>query len=227
MKLVVTLCFWIFSFSLFSQNFQDSIILLNGKSFIGQFEKTNDEFLFFNLKGKNGNDLIMLEKYRVFSYTVDNAETVVYKYDSLSDNFLTVNQSRKFALGSYDARQMYSSKPAFYTSIGLSYGLSLFDTYLTKKAAKEHIIPNLKTGFFSRKPSILPLTMMLVMPISFGLPSTKVKSKHILQKGLRNDQYYYEGFNNVARQKRSMSALKGSLIGIGLGYLSYGVFKTN
>ncbi|PZE16368.1 hypothetical protein DNU06_13730 [Putridiphycobacter roseus] len=211
----------------YGQGFQDSIILLNGKTFRGDFIELNDDYLVFNSPNKKGDFQMMIEKYRVFSYTKDGMESVLYEHQPDSDNFLTVDQSRKFTLGSYDARNAYSVKPVFYVSLGLTYSVALMDTYLTKKEAAGSVTPGLQTGFFGRAPSILPMGMILVMPISFGLPSTKVREKNILQTGLRNDQFYYEGFNSVARQRRSLAALKGSALGVLLGYASYYALKTN
>lgn len=211
----------------FGQGFNDSIILLNGKTFRGDFIELNEEYLVFNSPSKKGDFQLMIEKYRIFSYTNNDLETVLYEHQPDADNFLTVDESRKFTLGSYDARNAYNVKPVIFVSMGLTLGISLMDTYLTKNEAAASVTPGLKSGFFGRSPSILPMGMVLVMPISFGLPSTKVRKKNILQTGLRNDQFYYEGFNSVARQRRSLAALKGSLIGAALGYASYFTFKTN
>lgn len=240
---IITL--FLMSSMVFGQTYNDSIILMNGKVFRGEviglskvINENEPELFKFNMESKKERDStkldskpeidsVRLESYRVFSYTKGGVETVLYKHDSLSENFLTVNQSRNFTLGSYDARQKYSSRAVFFTAMGLSYGGSLFDSYLTKKAAEKSVFEGLNPGFFGRAPSLLPLAFPLVLSISFGLPSTKVRPKNILQSGLKGDPFYYAGFNEVAKQKRTFAALKGSAIGIGLGYLSYMAFKTN
>ena len=217
----------------FSQSFNDSIILLNGNVFRGKVVGLTEEYLTFKSQGKKGVEDLRIEHYRIFSYTQDDLEKVMYTYDTTIGNFLTVDESRKFALGSYDARKTFSSRPVFYSSIAAGYAVSLFDTYLTQKRANDlnNQQPTssvaFKSGFFGRQPSILPLAMPLTLGISFGLTNVRVKDEYILQKGLKNDPFYYEGFNRVAKQQRTFSALKGSVIGVALGYISYALLQTN
>ncbi len=228
MKLILFWALLYVSFNGYTQTFNDSVMLLNGKTFKGQFVKEKEDFLTFNLDTKKGNEEINIANYRIFSYTENELEKVMYKYDSLSDNFLTVNQSRNFTIGSYDARQTIKPRTIFYSCMAASYGYSLYDTYLTKSAAdKNEVIEGLKPGFFGRRPSIVPIALPLVFTVSFGLPNLKIKGKNILHKGLKDDAYYYHGFNSVAKQKRAFSALKGSVIGVALGYISYAAFKIN
>lgn len=205
-----------------AQSYQDSVMLLNGKTFRGNIIKYTTEYLTFNTQKKNGKSegQISLENYRVFSYHQNGEEKIVYKYDSLSENFLTVDQSRKFALGAYDAHNFYNSKAVFYSSAAITLGFCLYDTYLTEAEKNALDDPEVKAGFFNRGPSIWPIASVLILPISFGLPSTKVRPKN-MKNGMRGDNYYYSGFNNTARQKRSFSALKGAASGLILGYGSY------
>jgi len=216
----------------FSQSYQDSIILLNGNVFRGKILKLSDDFLSFESMSKKGPEELRIELYRIFSYTQNSQESILYKHDTITGNFLKVDESRKYALGGYDARQTFTSKPVFYSSIAASFAFSLFDSYLTQKGADElNLNPaftsEFKPGFFGNRPTILPLAMPLTLGISFGLTNVRVKEQYILQKQLKNDLFYYEGFNKVAKQKRTFAALKGSLIGIGLGYISYSLFRIN
>ncbi|MFK8037446.1 MAG: hypothetical protein AB8B74_04100 [Crocinitomicaceae bacterium] len=212
-----------------AQNYQDSVMLLNGKTFRGNVVKQTNEYLTINSLKKKGKPETQLniETYRVYSYVQNGLEKVVYKYDSLSDNFLTADQSRSFSLGSYDAHNYYESKAVFISSTAISLGFCLFDTYLTEAEKNSATEPEgLEVGFFGRSPGIWPIASVLVLPITFGLPSTKVRTKN-LQNGVRGDKYYYSGFNNTARQKRSFSALKGAATGLVLGYASYFIANSN
>lgn len=222
MKYKLLILSLVYVFAGYSQNYQDSVMLLNGKTFRGNIVKQTEEFLILNSVFKEGKpeEQISLENYRVFSYTQFGVENVVYKYDSLSENFLTIDQSRKFALGSYDANNFYDTKAVYYSSLGITLGFSLWDTYRSKASVEASGNPELRSGFFGRSPSIWPIASVLVLPISFGLPSTKVRTKNMVN-GVRGDNFYYSGFNNAARQKRSFSALKGSLSGLVLGFGSY------
>ena len=212
----------------YAQNYQDSIILLNGKVIRGNVLEHKDGMLTVSTLRKEGKPSreLNLETYRIFSYHQKGEETVIYKKDATPENFLTENQSRKFALGGYDANNFYSSQSAFYTSAALAFGFCVIDTYMTESSRDAIGNPDLNVGFFGRSPSIWPIASILVLPISFGLPSTKVRTKN-LKNGVRGDEFYYAGFNDMAKKKRTMSSLKGSFVGLVLGYASYGVFHTN
>lgn len=224
-NLIFSLCL-LFGTVSYSQSYQDSVILLNGNVFRGEVVEKGSEYLTLKVPSKKGEEYLNLENYRVFSYTKGETETLLYRYDSLNGNFLTVDQSRNYTLGSYDAKQTYKPRVAFISNILMGYGVSLYDSYLTKSRAANSDVP-LTPGFFGQQPSILPLGFMFASTITFALPSLKVKEKYILQKGLKGDKFYYHGFNRIAKQKRAFAALKGSAIGIGLGYLSYAAFRIN
>ncbi len=228
MKYVALTISILFLFAGHTQNYQDSIMLLNGKTIRGNIIKHENGLLTLNSRKKEGKPdrEITLETYRIFSYHQNGKETVLYKKDATPENFLTVNQSRKFALGGYDANNYYNSKSAFYGSAVMAFGFCVLDTYMTESNRNAIGDPTLNVGFFGRSPSIWPIASILVLPISFGLPSTKVRPRN-LKNGVRGDEFYYAGFNDMAKKKRTMSSLKGSFVGLVLGYASYGFFHTN
>ena len=211
-----------------AQNYQDSVMLLDGNTFRGIVVEETSDFLSLNSFSIDGKEqgVINIDKYRIFSYTKSGEEVVVYKYEADTENFLTVDQTRKAALGSYDAKNYYDTKAVFYSSAAMSLGFCLVDTYMTTKNKNSIGNPELKTGFFGRSPSIWPIASVLVLPIGFAIPSTKVRPKN-MKNGLRGDNYYYAGFNSTARQKRSFAALKGAASGLVLGYASYFIFHPN
>ena len=165
----------------------------------------------------------------MFSYSKNNVESILYQKNEELGNFLEVHESKRYAIGGYDARHTYNPRYVFWSSLAIGYSFSLWDTYLSQKAIDSPTanIADYNAGFFGKGPSMLPFAVPIVLTASFGLPNMRVKEKYILHKNMVNDQLYYNGFNSYAKQKRAFSALKGSAIGIGLGMLSYAILKIN
>lgn len=216
------------SFLSFGQSEQDSIILLNGRVYRGTINEVNNDFVLFSEKDKKGNILNSeMSNYRIFSYTKKGEETIVYKQNDQTANFLTENEARKATLGSYDARQTFKPRVVFWSSLALGYGMSLYDTYLQQKTIDHEDYNNEynSRGFFKSNPTFLPIFVPLVLTASWAIPSFKIKEKQMIQMHLKNDESYYRGYHRIAKQKRMLAALRGSLIGIGAGMLTYAVFK--
>ena len=213
-----------------AQNYQDSVLLLSGKSYRCNVIGMDGPSLHFQVKDKKGKpeDYYMAE-YRIFSFYKNGTEKVLYKKNDELGNFLEPHESRRYAIGGYDARETYHPAYAFWSSLAIGYGFSLWDTYLSEDAinSPSSTIPDYNAGLFGKGPTILPFAVPIVLTASFGLPNMRVRDKYILHKNMVNDQMYYNGFNSYAKQKRAFSALKGSAIGIGLGMLSYAILKIN
>jgi hypothetical protein len=228
---------YLFIFSLlyvslgYSQSFQDSVLLLNGKSFRCDVIGMEGPTLHFKIDHKDEKKAdFFVADYRVFSYTKNQTETIVYKYDEDIGNFLKVDESKRYAIGAYDARKTYKTPVVFWSSLAAGLGVSIWDTYLTKATVNDPEFinsNNLTPGFFKSNPTLLPLAVPIVMSVSFGLPNMRVRDKHILHKNMVNDKMYYQGYNTYSKQKRAFSALKGSAIGVGLGLLSYAILRGN
>jgi hypothetical protein len=188
--IIITIC-------LFSANLkaQDKILFLNGKTMEGSLlEKTNYEFTFKNKKDKQ----FLIDKYRVFSYTQNNKEHVVYEFDTLSGNFLKAKDMKMFVYGEKEAYQTY--KPNLTNALGLILGAT--------------------AGYFMHKENafIYIATPLIYTPITLAFP-TKVNQKKITEiKYLKEDEYL-RGYERVARSKRTQGALKSSIFGVVTGYL--------
>jgi len=188
--IIITIC-------LFSANLkaQDKILFLNGKTMEGSLlEKTNYEFTFKNKKDKQ----FLIDKYRVFSYTQNNKEHVVYEFDTLSGNFLKAKDMKMFVYGEKEAYQTY--KPNLTNALGLILGAT--------------------AGYFMHKENafIYIATPLIYTPITLAFP-TKVNQKKITEiKYLKEDEYL-RGYERVARSKRTQGALKSSILGVVTGYL--------
>ena len=174
---------------------QDKLVFLNGKEFEGKLiKKTNYEYTFLTKKDKQ----YVIDKYRLFSYIQDNKETIIYEFDTLSGNFLKVNDMKMFVYGERDAHKTY--KNTFVNTLGLISG-------------------GVAGYFIHKEQSLVYLPYPLVYTI-ITLPFTT----RVRQKKLKNLQYikeaeYLRGYERVAKSKRTQSALKSSVIGLGVGFL--------
>jgi hypothetical protein len=174
---------------------QDKILFLNGKSLEGTLlDKTNYEFTFKDQKEKE----FVIDKYRVFSYTQNNKESLVYEFDTLSGNFLKVEDMKMFVYGERDAYETYKPQITNYT--GLAVGAA--------------------AGFMMQKDQsfIYIPTPLIYTALTLLLPTKVNQSKLKDTKYLKEDEYL-RGYERVARAKRTQGALKTSLVGMGIGFL--------
>lgn len=183
-------------FSALNANCQnDEILFLNGKVLKGNLlEKTKYEFTFNDEKGKQ----FIIDKYRVFSYKQNNKESIVYDYDTLSGNFLKVEDMKLFVLGERDAYTSFKPRVANYAALGIG-------------AA---------SGFMMQKDqSFLYIPIPLVYTaITLAFP-TKVNQKLIKETKYIKEDEYLRGYERVARSKRTQSVLRNSVIGMAAGFL--------
>lgn len=173
----------------------DQILFLNGKILKGKItSKTNYEFSFTDLTNKS----IVIDKYRVFSIVENNKESIVYEYDTLSGNFLKVEDMKLFVYGERDA---YSSfKPHFANFSALAVGAA--------------------SGFMmQRDQSFVYLPIPLVYTSITLLFPTKVNQKRLQETKYLNEDEYLRGYERIARSKRTQSVLRNSVIGMIGGYL--------
>ena len=212
---------------LYAQSVQDSILLLNGKVFYGEFQgitiEEYDSVLTYKTTDKKGaTKLEQLETYRIFSYTDKGAETVLYYPDEFKGDFLSVNETREVTIGSYDARETFTPHFPFWSGFALGLGASVLDTYLTKKEATDSsLVQPKEPGFFRKSPSIFPFLVPAVVSVSWSFPSFKVKKKNMIHKEYFNNANYYRGYHRIAKQKRMLGSLFGSLAGIATGMIVY------
>ncbi len=174
---------------------QDKILFLNGKTLEGTLlEKTNYEFTFKDKKEKQ----FIIDKYRVFSYTQSNKESVVYEFDTLSGNFLSVKDMKMFVYGERDAYKTF--KPQVSNALGLAVG-----------AAGGYLMQHDESFIYIATP-------LIYTPITLLFP-TSVKQKKLTETKYLKEDEYLRGYERVARAKRTQGALKSSLIGMGVGFI--------
>jgi len=175
---------------------QDEILFLNGKTIRGTLlEKTNYEFTFKTEKEKQ----YVLDKYRIFSYTQNDKENIVYEYDTLSGNFLTIKDMRLFVYGERDAYASY--KPVFSNSVGFGMGAV--------------------AGYFMHKESsFLFIATPLLYTVGTLIFPTKVNKRRLQDHQYFKEDEYLRGHERVARSRRTQEALKSSVVGMGVGFLA-------
>ena len=213
-----------------AQSEKDSILLLNGKVFKGEITGTaiskGDSVVNYNHTNKKGKvSSHEIETRRIFSYTRNGTSRTVYMPNEFIGDYLTVRQAHDVTIGSYDARQTFKPHVAFWTGFGLGLGASIWDTYLTKKAANDSsLIAPKKPGFFKGEPSVFPFLVPIVASVTWALPSFKLKKKNMIHKNYHGNEYYYRGYHRIAKQKRMLGGLFGSVAGLGLGMILYFIF---
>lgn len=214
----------------FPSEFNNAIVLNNGKILKYEIVNANDfEIQYLNDKKQ----IKSIEMDKVFSYQKQSTPLkVMYVEDIEKGNDLTLGQMKKFVMGSIDSRNNYKGYPLFITGAALSYSAVFIDTYLFKQEANEMNesvnFPgsDYKPGAFKSEMSVFPIFVPLVFSLSTAIPKTRLREKHVHFSKYKEDTYYQMGFEKMARQKRVMNSLTGSLSGLLLGYLSYFVVNS-
>lgn len=205
---------------------QDSLILLNGRSYQGTIGRTNGGIISLTMEKKSGKKKqIDFASYRVYSYQKSGEPTTVYFQDELQGNFLSVTEARNATLGMYDARQVIKPRYAFWSSFAISFGAMIFDTYRSENVYDELGNLTFEKGFFRSRISIFPFFVPPVMAGLWAIPKFRIRPKKMIHKQFENDPHYYRGYHRISRQKRILSALRGASLGILSGTLTYFIFR--
>lgn len=186
---------FLLAFATFNAFGQDEILFLNGKTLKGEIlGKTNYEFTFKDESKKE----FVIDKYRVFSLKEDGKENIVYEYDTLSGNFLKVEDMKMFVYGERDA--YYSYKPHFANWTALTVG-------------------GIAGGLMQRDQSFVYIPIPLVYTAVTLLFPTKVNQKRLKDTRYIKEDEYLRGYERISRSKRTQSVLRNSVIGMIGGYL--------
>lgn len=213
-----------------AQNERDSILLLNGKVFHGEITGTalskGDSVLTYQCTTKKGKLVTQqIEMQRIFSYTQRGNSKMVYAPNEFLGDYLSVAETRDVTIGSYDARHMFKPHVPFWTSFAIGMGATIWDTYLTKKSAADtNLVMPKEPGFFKGSPSVFPFFIPVVLSVSWSFPSFKVKKHKMIHQNYHGNENYYRGYHRIAKQKRMLGGLFGSLSGLGLGMIMYFIF---
>lgn len=180
----------------FSAVAQDKLLFLNGKTLDGKIlEQTDYEFSFQDKK----NNQYSIDKYRIFSFTKNNTETIVYKFDTLVGNLVKLEDMKLFVYGERDAHITYNSR--FVSAVGFAVGGA--------------------AGYFMHKDQSFLYIPTPLFYTALTLPfGTNIKQQNkIKNPDLLKEEEYLRGYDRIARSKRTTNALKTSFIGMGIGFI--------
>lgn len=152
------------------------------------------------VKLKNGN----MDRTAVFSASKDSTEQVFYYFDEPIGNDLKVEEMRAFVVGERDAR--YGVRGRFWLVSGFVVGA--LSGYALEGAVYSLAVPPL-------------------FALSAQLPVVKIDSRHISDKQYYENENYAAGYESTARSKNTRQALKGSVLGLLVGIVSYAIVDNN
>jgi hypothetical protein len=199
----------------------DTVYLMNGHMVCGEItDTTNNTVTAFDCKrpGKK----LRYESDEVFSFKKKD-QTERFFYDEQPDNpdWFSRKDFKYYMQAERDARSMYKSKGAFWSGVGAGFicgsTASFFVGNLFKKSS---------VGF---DPAIAQLGVAAATPfLTLGITQLfkiKIRKTAISNIDDLGESAYIDGYDRQARSKRSVVSLRGSFIGLGLGYGLY--FLTN
>jgi hypothetical protein len=189
-----------FTFSGYSQENKDTLLLLNGDAVICSIiDTTNGSVSVKNPKNPKKN--IVFENDRIFSIKYPAGEKIVYVYDTVIGNEFTVDEMRYFIYGEQDADHKFKANGclAIGAAVGLLSGI---------------------TGSF-----LCPIPPFAFTALS-GIPKVKIKHETVSNLVYLTHDPYLMGYERVAKKKRKLKSLIGGGIGLVVGLGTYGVLKS-
>lgn len=215
-KILLALFFATAYFSGFCQG-PDKVNLMNGQTFEGTVTDTTDGKITMNFINKSKTSTRIIENYRVFSIEKANQpELILYKRDTTIGNFLSPSEMKYYFLGEKDARKNYNPINLKIATGVLTYGISLMDTYNRDTVSRKFV-----KGFFKSEPGLISIVAPFAVTVISGLFAVQININKVSNKNYLNEQPYIDGFEKVARSKKVFGALTFSIVGGGLGILSY------
>lgn len=181
---------------------QDSLILLNGKSYSGITLDTAGIKIKFNLyrPGKKPK-LKTFYRDQVFSITNDLGKEYVFYYPNfyIVDDY-TVDNMRLEIYGRIDGRKGYKTKWVF--PVGIATGF--LSGYLMEGSVLSAVFPVAYVGIVQ-------------------IPIVKIQHESISNPDFIGNDFYAGGYNRSARMKRTTNALISGFVGLAAGIFVYGV----
>jgi hypothetical protein len=203
------------------QSQSDTVFLMNGHMVCGEITDTaNSTVTAFDCKrpGKK----LRYESDEVFSFKKkDQAERFFYEEQPDNPDWFSRKDFKYYMQAERDARSMYKSKGAFWSGVGSGFICG---------ATGSFFVSNLMKKFNSElDPTIPQLGVAFATPfLTLGITQLfKIKIRRSATSNIDNlgESAYIDGYDRQARSKRSLISLKGTFLGLGLGYGLY--FLTN
>jgi len=178
---------------------QDTINLLNGNQIIAKtvYEDSNNIFLKYDIKKRGKLKQKRVDKLDVFSIDFNNnRQSIIYRRDTILGYNLSINEMEKFIKGEHEAIK-YSKAP-WITATGVVVGF----------------VP---TAFYF---NFYGLVTPVVYGTTIGIFNPKIKTSENINKELKADKNFQEGYNIAATRKRVKNALIGSVSGVVLAAIT-------
>ncbi len=134
----------------------------------------------------------------------DGREKMFYYYDLDEGNYLEVEAMRAFVAGQGDAYAVVSGMRWFWAGLGVG-----------------------TVGAFASRNSILALAVPPIFALSTKIPVIPIPEAATSQSRYRYNSDYAAGYETQARSKNFRQALKGSVMGVVLGWAAYALVDAN
>jgi len=189
----------VFLFLFMGVSAQENILLLNGKVFTGNaIDTTGIKIIFEKMKSLKKNKMMAYYRDEVFSIQYGIEEKVFFFPSLYYDDDYTVDNMRMVVYGKRDARYHYKTKWVLPTGFAVGF----------------------LTAYFSEG-SIFTLFVPLVYTGIVQIPVVKIQKESISSVDFIGNEYYKEGYNRLARSKRTKHALVSSICGVLAGLVTY------
>jgi hypothetical protein len=181
----------------------DTVYLLSGKTVAGYVKDTSAEQVRMMVPRKGSFKTDFIDQELVFSikYGQTKQEVVVYRQDTLFENYYTQREMRYFLQGERDARASYRCPAwtigAFVVGAACGYSKSIF--------------------------GLIPVFGYGVGTAAFRIP---IRSRAISNPNYLKYDTYLLGYEKYARQRRTLRSLSYGGIGFGLGLVSAFIFRS-
>jgi hypothetical protein len=197
MKAAIIL-FSIFILLSFSVLAQDKINLESGQIIEGKIKEINNNEVIIEVIKKTKTKTIFVEKERIFSiYTPEKGESVFF--EASPEEGLSEDEVRFFVYGAQDAIAKYKGTVPFISSLILGSGGGYY-------AAQSLVV------------FAVPFATVIVVSI---FTSARANKHHARDEAFLDHEMYRRGYKRVARGKKAVSALKGSVLGTLAGVGAY------
>ncbi len=217
---IITLCFLATLF-MEMQSQSDTVFLMNGHMVCGEItDTTNHTVTAFDCK-RPGKKLRYYGE-EIFSFKKkDQAERFFYEEQPDNPNWFSRKDFKYYMQAERDARSTYKSKGAFWSGVGVGYACGASASFCVRNLFKK--------DDFAFDPAIAQLGVAFATPfLTLGITQLfkiKIRKSKVSNLDDLGESAYIDGYDRQARSKRSLVSLRGSFIGLGLGYGLY--FLTN
>lgn len=196
--LIFTCCFTAYA--------QDHVLLLTGKEIKAKVLSETEFEIKVEFMKKQELRQQLIEKYRVYSYTRQGKETIIYVQDSSMGNDLTEEEMRHFIYGERDAYNTY--KPTVSVIGGV-------------------IIGGAAGAYMGYDGGIILVATPFVYSMAQLIPKVKINQKKIPDKSMLIKEDYLYGYERVARSRKVQRSLLSSVLSFGAGFAISAVIVNN